>query len=121
MANKHNQKHKHQTGGLQEKKVKVELTKEEIKEEQAELKQKRKEKRKERKKERGSFWGRLYTRTKDMFLELRKVTWPTPSMTAKKTGVVIGVVIVFSIVLFAINMGLTALFDLLTAQLEGEY
>ncbi|MCL2228684.1 MAG: preprotein translocase subunit SecE [Firmicutes bacterium] len=113
-----NPKHRHQTGGLQEKKVKVEPTKEEIKEEQAEIKAKRKEKRKERKKERGSFWGRMYTRLRDMFLELKKVNWPTFPQTVKKTGVVLGVVLVFGIVLFAINMGLTALFDLLTSQLE---
>ena len=108
-----NKKHKHQTGGLQEKKVKVEPTKDEIKIEQKQEKQKRRERAKERKKDRPSLWQRL----RDVFGELKKVRWPTFSQTVAKTGVVLGVVILFSIIVFGIDQGLGQLFRLLTRPL----
>ena len=111
MAN--NKKYKTQTGGLQEKKVKVEPTKEEIKQEQKEEKAKRKEKRKERKKDKPS----IVQRIRDMFAELKKVRWPTFSKTVAQTGVVLGVVLVFAVVLFGINYGLAELFNLLTRRM----
>lgn len=112
MAN--NKKHKTQTGGLQEKKVKVELTKEEIKEQQKEIKEKRREKAKANKKERRG----LITRLKDMGSELRRVEWPSFGKTMKQTGVVLGVVLVFAVVIFGIDRGLSFLYDLLQRGIE---
>jgi len=111
-------KHKTQTGGLQEKKVKIPPTKEEIKIEQQEEKAKRKEKRKERKKEKGNFFRRFARRIKDVFGELRKVRWPTFGLTVKKTGIVLAVVLVFSLVVFGIDQGLAQLYKLLTKGFE---
>ena len=111
MAN--NKKNKTQTGGLQEKKIKIAPTKEEIKQEQKAEKEKRREKIKEKKKERVGIIKRL----RDVFGELRKVRWPTFGEAAKQTGVVLGVVLVFSLVVFGIDQGLAQLFKLLTGGL----
>ena len=105
-----NKKHKHVTGGLQEKKVRVEPTKEEIKLDRKADKAKRKERAKERKKDRVSLWQRL----KNVGGELRKVTWPTFAKTVAKTGVVLSVVAMFSLIVFGIDQGLGQLFRLLT-------
>ena len=102
-------KHKHQTGGLQEKKIKVEPTKEEIKEQQQEIKEKRKEKKRDKKKDRVG----LIRRMRDSGAELRKVRWPTFGHAAKQTGVVLTVVLIFGVVVFAFDQGLTALMKLL--------
>lgn len=111
MAN--NKKKQPETGGLQEKKVKVLPTKEEIKQEQKEEKQKRKEKAKERKKDKPSLWQRI----REMFGELRKVNWPTAAETFKQTGVVLGIVLIFAVVVFGVDQGLLQLFKLLTKGL----
>ena len=98
-----------ETGGLQAKKIKVEPTKEEIKAEQA----KRKERVKKEKKERKSFIRAL----RETGSELKKVRWPTLGHTFKQTGVVLGVVVIFSLVVFGIDQGLFALYKLLTKGL----
>ena len=112
MANSKNKK-RPQTGGLQEKKVKVELTKEEIKEEQKAEKEKRKTKAKTNKKERDSMFKKL----RDVGLELKKVRWPTLGKTVRQTGVVLGVVLCFALVVFGIDQGLSQLYKLLTRGL----
>ena len=89
-------------------------------EEQAKLdKQKRKEKaRKDRadakKEKRG-----IKVAMREIASELKKVRWPTMSHAMKQTGVVLGVVVIFSIVLFGIDQGLSALYNLLTRGLES--
>jgi len=108
-----NKKFKTQTGGLQEKKVKVEPTKQEIKQEIKEEKAKRKEKRKELRKDKPKFSQRV----RDLFAELKRVKWPTFPHALKQTGVVLGMVLIFSVVLFGINYGLAELFKLLTKGL----
>jgi len=107
-------KERPQTGGLQEKKIKVEPTKEEIKQEQKAAKEKRAKKVKERRKERVGFIARI----RDMFGELKKVRWPTLAHTIKQTGVVLGVVVVFALIIFAIDSGLGQLFKILTRGLS---
>jgi len=46
--------------------------------------------------------------------ELKKVRWPGFSRTLKQTGVVLSVVVIFSIVVFGLDRGLSFLYDLLT-------
>jgi len=99
-----------QTGGLQEKKVKLPPTKEEVKQEQKEEKAKRSAKARERRKDKPSIWQRI----RDVFAELKKVRWPTAKDTLKHTGIVLAVVVVFSLVVFGIDQGLFALLKLLT-------
>ena len=113
MGNNKNKKFKTETGGLQEKKVKIEPTKEEIREEQKTEKAKRKEKAKANKKERTSMIKRL----REVGGELKKVRWPTLGRTVKQTGVVLGLVLVFALVVFGIDQGLGQLYKLLTKGL----
>ena len=88
-------------------------------EEQAKLdKQKRKEKaRKDRAEAKKTKRG-LRTALRETASELKKVRWPTMPHAVKQTGVVLGVVVIFSIVLFGIDQGLSALYNLLTRGLE---
>jgi len=117
-AKKHNNvKHRHQTGGLQEKKIKIPPTKEELKVEQKQEKEKRREKAKERRKDRPNIFVRFWRGTCNVVGELKKVNWPTFQKAVAQTGVVLGFVAIFSLIVFAIDMGLGQLFDLLTRNL----
>ena len=106
-------KHKTQTGGLQEKKIKVAPTKEEIKQEQKQDKAKRREKSKAARKDKPSIWQRI----RDVFGELKKVRWPSFAHTLKQTGVVLSVVLIFALIVFGIDRGLGELFKILTKGL----
>lgn len=57
---------------------------------------------------------RMGRKIKEVFSELKKVTWPSFGKVMKATGVVISVVVIFLIVFTAINFGLSSLLDLLT-------
>ncbi len=57
---------------------------------------------------------RMGRKIKEVFSELKKVTWPTFGKVVKSTGVVIAVVLVFLIVFTAINYGLNTLLGLIT-------
>ncbi len=58
---------------------------------------------------------RMGRKLKETFSELKRVTWPTFPKVLKSTGVVLAVVIVFLVVVTAINFGLQALLDLITS------
>jgi preprotein translocase SecE subunit len=111
MSNNQNKK-KPETGGLQAPKVRTLPTKEEIKEERKKLKEKRKEKIKEagEKKPRRNPIRAL----RETGSELKKVNWPTLRHTLKQTGIVLGIVLIFSLIVLGIDRGLGALFTLLT-------
>jgi len=99
-------------GGIQQSKLSV-VEKEELKAERAEeRKVKEKERKKKEKKERKRRNPFIFF--KNVFGELKKVTWPTFGQTLKKTGVVLAVVLVFSLVVFGIDQGLSQLYQLLT-------
>ena len=57
---------------------------------------------------------RFGRKVKEDFSELKKVTWPTFPKIAKATGVVIVVVLVFTIAVTAVDSGLIQLLKLLT-------
>ena len=57
---------------------------------------------------------RIGRKIKEVFSELKKVTWPSFGKVVKATGVVIAVVVAFLIVFTAINYGLNTLLGLLT-------
>ena len=57
---------------------------------------------------------RMGRKIKEVFSELKKVTWPSFGKVVKATGVVIAVVVAFLIVFTAINYGLNTLLGLLT-------
>lgn len=51
---------------------------------------------------------------KEIFSELKKVTWPTFPKVVKQTGVVLGVILVFLIFVTAVDLGLQELLKLVT-------
>lgn len=62
---------------------------------------------------------RMGAKLKEVFSELKRVTWPTFPKVVKSTGVVLVIVIAFLVVVTAINYGLDALLTLVTG-LGGE-
>ena len=58
---------------------------------------------------------RMGRKLKEVFSELKKVTWLSFGKVIKSTGAVLAVVIVFLVVFTAINYGLGALLDLITS------
>lgn len=57
---------------------------------------------------------RIGRKFKEVFSELKKVTWPTFGKVFKATGVVIAVVVSFLVVFTAVNFGLNELLGLIT-------
>lgn len=53
-------------------------------------------------------------KVKESVAELKKVTWPTFPKVVKNTLLVLGIVLIFTIVLFGIDYGLSWLYKLLT-------
>ena len=59
---------------------------------------------------------RFGRKMKEVFSELKKVSWPTFGKVLKDTGIVIAVVLVFLVVIALFDMGLTELLALLTGM-----
>ena len=57
---------------------------------------------------------RLGRKIKEVFSELKKVTWPTFSKVMKATGTVLVIVVLFLIVVTAVNYGLSEFLQLIT-------
>ena len=60
----------------------------------------------------------LGKRIKDVFSELKRVTWPTFPKVVKATGVVLVVVLIFTVIVTGINFGLQTLLDLATNNIS---
>lgn len=58
---------------------------------------------------------RMGRKIKEVFSELKKVTWPSFGKVIKSTGIVIGVILVFLVVFTAINFGLGEFLQLITS------
>jgi preprotein translocase subunit SecE len=58
---------------------------------------------------------RMGRKLKEVFSELKRVTWPTFPKVVKATCVVLVIVLVFTVVITCINEGLAALLNLLTS------
>jgi len=98
------------------------LTKEQIKEQKAAAKEAKKAekealKKKQAKKANKEKKGGAGRRLKETVSELKKVSWPSFGTVVKKTGVVLTVVVIFTIVLFGFDFVLGLLYDLFTKQL----
>jgi len=57
---------------------------------------------------------RFWKKTKEIFSELRKVTWPSMAKTVKQTGVVLGVTLFFVVTIGAFNFLFSYLYTLMT-------
>ncbi len=60
------------------------------------------------------FFRWIGRKCKEIFSELKKVTWPTFPKVVKQTGVVLGVILVFLIFVTAVDLGLQELLKLVT-------
>lgn len=60
-----------------------------------------------------NFFKRIWIKIKEVFSELKKVTWPSFGKVVKQTGVVIAVVAVFLVAITLMDLGLTAVLELL--------
>lgn len=58
-------------------------------------------------------------KTKEMWSELKNVTWPKMPKVVKQTGVVLGVILVFLVLITAIDAGLGALLKLLVPSSDS--
>ncbi len=57
---------------------------------------------------------RMGRRLKETFSELKRVTWPTVPKALKATGVVLVIVLAFTVIVTGVNVGFTELLKLLT-------
>ncbi len=57
---------------------------------------------------------RMGRRLKETFSELKRVTWPTVPKALKATGVVLVIVLAFTVIVTCVNVGFTELLKLLT-------
>lgn len=58
---------------------------------------------------------RMGRKLKEVFSEIKKVSWPSFGKVAKQTGVVLGVVAFFMVIITLIDLGLGQLLALLTS------
>ncbi len=58
---------------------------------------------------------RMGRKLKETFSELKRVTWPTFGTALKSTGVVLVIVLAFTIVMTGVNVGFTELLQLITS------
>jgi len=56
---------------------------------------------------------RIGRKIKEVFSELRKVTWPTVGKTVAQTGVVLVVVLFFLVIITGVSFGLSVLYNLI--------
>lgn len=62
------------------------------------------------------FFNWVGRKFKEMISELKKVTWPKFPKVVKQTGVVLGVILIFLVLVTAIDYGLQALLTLVTTH-----
>lgn len=72
-------------------------------------------KKKQPKNKKPNVFKRFGRKCKEVFSELKKVSWPSASKVVKQTGVVLGVVLVFAVLITLIDLGLGELLKLLTS------
>ena len=60
-----------------------------------------------------NIFSRMGKKLKEVFSELKKVSWPSFGKVVKQTSVVIGVVLVFMVIILLIDLGLGELLTLI--------
>lgn len=84
---------------------------------QMETTQKQKEVKNKKKDKKPGFFKKLGAKIKDVFSELKRVSWPTFGKVVKQTGVVLVVVIIFLVVITAFDYGLLNLLKLISPSI----
>ena len=86
------------------------IAKEEAAKTQKEVKKPKKSEKK------NGFFKRIGLKIKDVFSELKKVSWPTLPKIVKQTGIVLVVVVAFLVVISAFDFGLLQLLNLVSPK-----
>ena len=73
------------------------------------------EKKVQQKTKKENFFVRIGKKLKEVFSELKKVSWPSFDKVVKQTAIGLGVVLMFMIVITLMDLGLGALLQLLTS------
>ena len=68
----------------------------------------------QQKNKKDNIFKRIGRKFKEVFSEIKKVSWPSFSKVVKQTSVVLGVVLMFMVVITLMDLGLGALLQLLT-------
>ena len=68
----------------------------------------------QQKNKKDNFFKRMFKKLKEVFSELKKVSWPSFDKIVKQTAIVLGVVLMFMIAITLMDLGLGALLQLLT-------
>ena len=71
---------------------------------------------KSKKNKKPGFFKKLGWKIKDVFSELKRVSWPSFSKVVKRTGIVLVVVLIFLVVITAFDSGLMALLQLIAPR-----
>ena len=61
-----------------------------------------------------NFFKRMGRKLKEVFSEIKKVSWPSFDKVVKQTAIVLGVVLMFMVAITLMDLGLGALLQLLT-------
>ncbi len=77
--------------------------------------QKKPEKKKQDKNKKPNFFVRLGRKFKETFSELKRVTWPSFGKVVASTGIVLVVVLIFTVLVTGVNVGFSELLDLVTS------
>lgn len=73
------------------------------------------ENKKQSKNKKDNIFKRIGRKFKEVFSELKKVSWPDFKTVVKQTSVVLGVVLLFLVVITLMDLGLGELFKLVTS------
>ena len=76
--------------------------------------EKRVKDKKQDKNKKPNIFVRMGRKLKETFGELKRVTWPSFGKAVKATGVVLVIVLIFTVIVTGVNYGLGALLDLMT-------
>lgn len=77
---------------------------------------KQKEVKKTNKNKKPGFFKKIGMKLKDVFSEIKRVTWPSFPKVVKRTGVVLVVVLIFLVVITAFDAGLLKLLQLISPR-----
>lgn len=69
---------------------------------------------KAKKNKKPNVFKRMGRKIKEVFSEIKKVTWPSPKTVVKQTAIVLGVVLCFAVVITLMDLGLGELLKLIT-------
>lgn len=81
---------------------------------EANTKAEKKDAKKTKKNKEPNFFQKIGAKIKDIFSELKKVSWPSFGKVLKETGIVIAVVLIFLVIITAFDSGLLALLRLIS-------